>query len=221
MAKLTPDQLASRLAFDWRIAQSMQGPVTSIHAFPDALSLSKRRKEITDAAQAPKATHYLVEFYIRSLVGEDQFHDRFDVSIDLLAGGNYPYSEPVCFVVSRPIPWSPHFLEGAPICLGELWTDLSGHGTLGHLVIHTCKLLNWDEFARSPGYVGWRPDAVSYWKKKLKKQPITPGLQYPVLPAELTHGVQVSAGSLFQPCAAFALNSGDEAAPISLFRPTG
>src|SRR5262249_50449667 len=90
------------------------------------------------------------------------------------------------------------------ICLGELWTQARGAMTLGHLIVHICKLLNFDEPDREPSYGGWNPAAVNYWRTVLKRQPITKGLVYPTLPAEVTHAIDIPQRLMFKPAAAAA-----------------
>src|SRR5579871_2381816 len=143
MPKLKSEELQSRLRFDWAIAQKMNGPLVHIQAFKGLADLKRRKKPITKEEDGHRACAYLVEYRIRSLVGEGQYHGCFEVSIDLLSGGDYPFSQPSCTVISQPIPWSPHFLpDHGAICLGELWTQAQGAMTLGHLIVHIAKLLN-------------------------------------------------------------------------------
>jgi ubiquitin-protein ligase len=201
--KLKPDELHSRLRFDWAIAQKMNGPLVCVQAFKSLADLSRRKNPVITQQECHRASAYLAEFHVRSLVGGGEFHDNFQVSIDLLAGGDYPFSEPACFVTSRPIPWSPHFLpsKGA-ICLGELWGQAGGAMTLGHLLVHVAKLLNFDEPDREPSYGGWNAAAVNYWRRVLHRRPITEGLAYPSLPAEITHAIEIPQKPLFKPAAA-------------------
>jgi hypothetical protein len=218
MPKLSPDELTSRLRFDWKIVQQMTGPLLSVQGFKSLNDLADRKNPITKSQHAHRAVAYRVEYRVRSLVAEGEFHDRFEVSIDLLSGGDYPFSRPACFVVSRPIPWSPHFLplKGA-ICLGELWTNARGSITLGHLILHIMRLLNFDEPDREPAYGGWNPEAVRYWRQGLNRRPITAGLAYPVLPPELTHGLNATNRPLFRP----ALPSVRVKSIQPVFRPVG
>jgi hypothetical protein len=194
------------LRFDWAIVQKMNSPLVLIQAFKSLAELGRRKDHIVKKEDSHRASAYLVEYRVRSLVGEGVFHDHFEVSIDPLAGGNYPYSQPACFVTSQPVPWSPHFLKrtGA-ICLGELWTQARGAMTLGHLIVHICKLLNFDEPDREPSYGGWNAAAVKYWRRVLNRQPITQGLVYPTLPADITHAIEVPSKRLFQPAPAAVL----------------
>ncbi|HEY7327865.1 MAG TPA: hypothetical protein VH592_09510 [Gemmataceae bacterium] len=213
--KLKPEELQSRLRFDWAITNKMKSPLVHIQAFKGLTDLGRRKNPIVTEREAHQARAYLVEYRVRSLVGEGKFHDRFDVSVDLLSGGDYPFSQPACCVISQPIPWSPHFLpsKGA-ICLGELWTQSRGAMTLGHLIIHICKLLNFDEQDREPSYGGWNAPAVNYWRNVLHRQPITKGLAYPTLPAEITHAIETSPKPLFRPASATRVSTDQP-----LFRP--
>ena len=218
MSKLTPDQRNSRLRLDWNIASRMNGPLAAIQAFRSMADLAGRKHPIQSPEDSHKAVAYLVEYHIRSLIGAAKFHDRFDISMDLMAGGNYPFSDPACFVVSRPIPWSPHFLTGnGSVCLGELWTAARGNITLGHLIIHVAKLLNFDEPDREPSYGGWNAKAMAYWRHVMKRQPVTNGLSYPVIPPEFTHGVTQTSTPLFRPAAVAT----PFAPARTLFRPVG
>jgi hypothetical protein len=149
----------------------------------------KGEKVILDPTWAHLARHYRVEYRIKTLSGPDRYHDWTLVHIDLLANGNYPYSMPACWVLSDPMPWSPHFKKGQPICIGRGWSVAQGRMLLGQLLIHIAMLLNFDE-AREKVDVGWNREAAEFWEKKLKMQPITPDLVYPRLPLEKTHGVQ-------------------------------
>jgi len=203
MPKLKPEELQSRLRFDWTITQKMNSPLVLIQAFKSLPDLRGRKDPIAKEQAGHRACVYSVEYRVRSLVGEGVFHDRFQVSMDLLAGGNYPFSEPACFVSSQPIPWSPHFMpRNGAICLGELWTQARGAMTLGHLIVHICKLLNFDEPDREPSYGGWNAAAVNYWRKVLHRQPLTKELVYPKLPAEVTHAIEIPHKRLFQPAPA-------------------
>jgi len=181
MVSLSPIQRRQRLTFDYRITQSIHSPLVKITAFRSAADLQGKRLAITSVEEGGKATHYLLDCRIKSLVGRGKHHDRFAISVDLLAGGNYPFTKPVSDVISEPRPWSPHFTKGAPICVGEFWEQQKGHATLGHLIIHLLKLLNFDEPPREQSYGGYNADAAAYWRDVLHHQPITPRLKYPVI----------------------------------------
>lgn len=220
MAKFTLEDLGHRIAFDYRVAMPMQYKLMELSVHRKAKDARAHKNAISDPADANKAKHYRVAYRIKTLVGLDKYHDLTVVHIDLLANGNYPFSEPSCWVISKPMPWSPHFKKGAPICIGEIWKQAKGKILLGHLLVHIAKLLNFDEEARGGGYVGWNGAAVRFWKKKFKEMPITTGLIYPNLPLEITHGVQDSkiTPTLFRPEGEIQLAPSSELE--KLFHPT-
>lgn len=165
---------------------SMRCPVMSVSAFRNADDLDKQRNQILSESEGHLATHYRIDYFIKTLIGPDQYSDKTTAKIDLLANGNYPYSAPASWVISSKIPWSPHFREGFPICISnDLWESASGRMLLGGLLVHIAKLLNLEEINRSEFYGGYNPEAADYWRTKLNSQPINPQLPYPVLPSEV------------------------------------
>ncbi|MEV6633553.1 hypothetical protein AB0M54_22670 [Actinoplanes sp. NPDC051470] len=58
--------------------------------------------------------------------------------------------------------------------------------TLGHLVMHITRMLNWDEKGRGGGYVGWNGEAIKYHRKHYGDRPLDPSIVYPRLPLWLT-----------------------------------
>jgi hypothetical protein len=188
VARLSASELHDRLRLDYRVAHSLQGELVQTWAFASATDLKRRRNALVDEADGHRATHYLLRYHMRTLSGPGRFTEPVDVSVDLLGSGNYPWTEPIMSVVSRPMPWSPHFREGLPVCQGELWTSRRGEILLGHLVIHVAHLLNFDEEVRGGGYVGWNAEAIKYWTQTLGAKPLTPSLAYPVMDSTLTHG---------------------------------
>tara|TARA_R110002111_G_scaffold225795_1_gene287505 strand:- start:5026 stop:5748 length:723 start_codon:yes stop_codon:yes gene_type:complete len=189
MPHLTKTQLASRLKYDFQVVKSIEGPMIQVSAYRSVSDLKRKRNTITDLKDAGEATHYLIEYQIKSLKAKGKFHSKWLCHVDLLAEGSYPFSRPVAHIVSKPIPWSPHFLQKVGlICLGDnFWQNKQGDTLLYHLVIHVAKLLNFDEPYRE-WYSGWNRAAVQYWGSVLKEQPITPGLNYPIASRHLTHG---------------------------------
>lgn len=189
MAGLGPEDLRARLHLDYRVVSRMRSPLMQVAAYRNVDDLRKRRSPITSEHEGHLATHYFVDYHLRTLVGRDVFSDHTSVRIDLHENNNYPFSVPGCYVESR-MPWSPHFVRGRPICLGEIWIQARGAMLLGHLLVHIAKLLNFDEVAREPGYVGYNGEAIEYWKRVLGYQPITKNLPYPELPPEFVHTAQ-------------------------------
>jgi len=188
MARLTTAQLDARLLLDFEVASAMSCPVMGVSAHRSLADARASRQAIRTKSEGNLARFYRVEYRIRTLAGPGKYMPSTTVVFDLLANGNYPLSEPACWVVSRPMPWSPHFKEGAVICISEeFWVDARGEILLGHLLAHIARLLNWDEVARGGGYVGWNGEAIRYWQCELGEKPITPGLKYPVPDPRLTH----------------------------------
>jgi len=187
MERLTQEQLNDRLKLDYMVANKMRSPIMNVTAYRDADDLEKRRNPVVSQDESHLATHYLVDYSIKTLVGPDDYSDRTSVKFDLLANGNYPYTRPGCYVVSSRMPWTPHFRAKLPICIDHnMWEDARGNMLLGHLLVHVAKLLNFDEIPRTADYGGYTPEAAAYWREKLNSQPLNPNLTYPVLPSEIS-----------------------------------
>lgn len=209
MARLTPQQLQSRLKFDYQVVTKMRSPLLNITAYRSAFDLEKRTNPIVSEDEGGLATHYLVVYHMRTLVGPDRYSEKTSVKFDLLANGDYPFTRPACYVVSSQMPWTPHFREKLPVCIDHnMWEDAKGKLLLGNLFVHIAKLLNFDEIPRTEDYGGYTPEAADYWRTKLNRRPLDPDLVYPVLPAEISQkpeetftaaGSQTDAGSLFEP----------------------
>lgn len=196
------DSLRKRLAFDYQVVMAManSSPLIEIQAFANQQNLLKRRHPITQDDEGRSVSYYIVHFDIRSLVGPGRYHKGYDVMFDLASHGTYPNEHAentidaggiIATCISRPIPWSPHFLDGVgTICLGSIWKG-AAHTLLAHIVIHVAKLLNWDE-PMATSYGGWNPSAINWWKKNLGGKPITPEIEYPSLPLHITHGISAN-----------------------------
>lgn len=202
MAKLTSEQLKTRLSLDYQVVVKMRSPLMTITAYRNIDDLKKRRSPIVSEDESYLATHYLVDYHIRTLVGKDEFSDKTSIRFDLLANGDYPYTIPLCRVISSRTPWTPHFREDTPICTDHnMWEEAKGNLLLGDWVVHVAKLLNFDEIPRTENYGGLNPEAARYWRDKLKKQPLTPNLQYPPLPSVVdpSQPIPASSSGMFQP----------------------
>ena len=195
---LTNDFLQSRRAYDFRVTKAMaeSSRLIDVQAFASPHDLKKRRNQITEHRGARSAGYFLVRYEIMSIVGPGKYHKGFDVVFDLASKGTYPEEQSgsaidaggiVATCDSRPLPWSPHFLDGiGTICLGSVWKG-AARTLLGHAIIHVAKLLNWDE-PMNPHYGGWNTEAIKWWRRHFDSKPITPDLDYPSLPVDLTHG---------------------------------
>jgi hypothetical protein len=199
LAKLTLEQMKSRLKFDYLVAMKMRSPVMNVTAYRSNDDLEKRRSPIVNEDQGHLATHYLVDYFIRTLVGPDRYSEKTSVKFDLLADGNYPYTVPGRIVVDSELPWSPHFAKKLPICVDEpMWMESRGTMLLGDLLVHVAKLLNFDEVPRGPHYGGYNPEAVEYWRARMNYRPINPELHYPVLPESLINNIRNVPKGLFE-----------------------
>lgn len=179
---------AERLEFDHRIitAMSASSDLLSFQAFA---TISDLRAGKIDHGNAPGA--YKVTFNIPTLIGEGgkdgkgQFAQETSMAIDLRTVG-YPIQPPNVTVLSE-IPYSPHFRQNSPVCIGpEAWAQRAGHVTLGHLIVHLSKLLNWDEEMRGGGYQGWNGAAIAFHKRVYGERPLNEAIVYPALPSFLT-----------------------------------
>ena len=196
MARLTPALQRSRLAFDYRTTRALVAPALgAVRAYRAEDDLRARREVTPDDGAAGQAVLYVVEYRLPVLVGPDTTVPAVTVRFNLLDGGNYPYSTPAAAVTSRPTPWSPHVHPATGlVCLGEGWPLAAGRMLFAQLVVHVLRLLNCDEPDRDPSYVGWNAAAIHYWRTVLHRRPLHPDLEYPRLPAELTHrGARVDA----------------------------
>src|SRR6185436_18709958 len=174
-------------------------------------------RELTASeAEAGRASAYLVEYRFPHLVGRGTTATSALAAFDLYAGGNYPYSPPGVWILSRPTPWSPHVHSAAgTVCIGPAWERASGQMLLAQLVVHVARLINFDEPGAATSAGHWNASAVHYWRSALGGGPYLRDLQYPRLPVEVTHGVSDGA-SVFRAAEAFSAEDARFA-----FRPLG
>jgi hypothetical protein len=218
MARLTPAERSDRLALDYRTTVRLASPaLASIRAFGSEAELKVGREVTPVEAEAGRAAIYVVEYTFPILVGPGPTTDRAVARFDLLAGGNYPFSDPSAAILSRPLPWSPHVQSAnGVVCIGDGWRTARGRMLAAQLVVHVMRLLNCDEPDREPWYTGWNAAAVRYWRTTMGCRPQNPDLQYPALPAEITHGAR-GADAVFQACG----EAGGVRATNMGFRPLG
>ncbi len=183
MKRLSPEQLGKRLQLDYRVCHYMFGTVFSGEAYRTAQDLEQRTNRIISLNEGHLAKKYRIDFYVKTLVGPDQFSDLTSISFDLDVP-NYPYTEPATQILSAQVPYSPHFRQYSPVCIGEIWTRANGHMLLGQLLVHIAKLLNWDEVGRGGGYIGWNGAAIEYHRRVFGR-PLNEKLRYPVLPSDV------------------------------------
>ncbi len=197
MSRLSPDMLKKRLWFDYRVCQQMFGPIFSGEAYHSTWDLERRKHPITSPDEGHLTKKYRIDFHMKTLIGSGQVTELTTIGFDLDVA-NYPYDEPVTWLISAHIPYSPHFKRGSPVCIGEIWQRGQGHMLLGQLFVHIARLLNWDETVRGGGYQGWNGEAIAYHKRVYHGRSITPGLQYPMLPTDLAYGIDTNLAPVFE-----------------------
>lgn len=180
MPRLNAAQLARRLRLDERQAAAINNdaaPITvTAHASADDAKTGRNPIPPDSTPNAPE--HYRVIYAFDTLIGPDRRSKPTVVHIDLRAGGNYPFSEPVCKALGQ-LPWTPHFSATWPICLGRGWRN-DGKQTLDDLIVHIAKLLNFDEPKPTVGYHGYNGEAIRWWRNH-GYRPLDPDLRYPVI----------------------------------------
>jgi hypothetical protein len=179
-------ELADRRAFDLRVLSDMRCETFDFEAYRTLADLEQRRSLVTDPQAGREVTKYRWIFRVRTHVSRTKFEPVTEIGVNTDVG-NYPRTPPGTWILSNHVPWSPHFMRNAPVCIGpELWAPTGGYITLGELAINIAHLLNWDEAGRGPGYSGYNREAIEYHKKAYRGQPIDPGLRYPILPGWLS-----------------------------------
>lgn len=188
---MNAQELADRRRFDYSVLMEMVCPAFGCEAYRDGDHLDRRAHQITDGVDAAEASTFRFTFNIPTLIGPGRFTPRTEIGVST-AVTDYPRHEPRTWVISKDVPWSPHFKSGAPVCIGpEFWRPRGGHVTLGELAIHLARLLNWDEKGRGSGYVGWNPAAISYHQQQYGGVALNPRIVYPRLPGWI-HGTSPS-----------------------------
>lgn len=178
-------QLARRREFDLRVLTDMRCATFDFEAYRTGADLAAHRSPVTDVKNGAAAVKYRWIFRIKTHISKHEFAPVTEISVDTDVK-DYPREPPGTAILSSHVPWSPHFLRGAPVCVGrELWDARRGKITLGELAINIAHMLNWDEPGRGPGYQGYNSAAVKYHQNHYGGRPIDPGLVYPVLPAWL------------------------------------
>lgn len=129
------------------------------------------------------AAHYRVTYNFDTLIGPGNRYRPTVVHVAPLANGNYPASAPSAWVISKHVPWTPHFAKDVPICHGgHVW--IAYRTQLVDYIVHLGKLLNFDEPPPAPGYHGYNGQAIAYWRDAMGLKPLTPGLRFPRIHAE-------------------------------------
>ncbi len=202
---LSPSELRSRRAFDDEVIRSMlPSPILQIEGYKTIEDVSAGRTATAQEGAAGKILYYGAWYRFPILIGPGETTDHA-VAVFNADVHDFPFTGSIAYVVSKPLPWSPHVHPGnGLICQGESWSRSRGKMLLAHAIVHVARLLNCDEQNRDPSYSGYNSEAIMYWRQTMRCQPLTPGLKYPVPSAEVTHGV-----SLSQPVQQFRLLGDD------------
>lgn len=188
------NNIQSRLRFDYKVVSLMRSPLLQVEAYLNVDDLKARRNPVTSVSEGHLATHYRVDYNLRTLTGPGSYSKLTTVHVDLFANIDYPVSDPACWVIESELPWTPHVADNGWICIGKIWEAAAGNMLLGELLVHIAKLLNFDEPEyKDPNYEGFRPDAIKYWITELKREPITKNLRYPMIPSLLLDDVTEAA----------------------------
>lgn len=185
MARLTPEELRSRLALDYRAMRTLRGVALGpVEAFVSPLDLALGREADDAKGLRGVVTVYRVEFRFPMLRSPGSLLHRARAVFEVPSHG-YPFESPrVCFETDA-IPFSPHIRQDVGIvCLGGAWPEARGNWLLANLVVHVMKLANFDEPCTRDGF---SYEAVRYAREVLRGRPLNPDLDYPVLDERVTH----------------------------------
>ena len=112
--RLTQEQLQARLRFDWRVLDEMWDAVIVGRAYASTSHLERRWDPVESVAQAHRASKYRVDYHVPTLAGPGRTAPVTTIGFDLSVG-DYPYQPPAIWVVSEPVPYSPHLATSFPV----------------------------------------------------------------------------------------------------------
>lgn len=186
---MTPHELRTRLALDAAIVARLRSPhLGAIHGYTSVSHLTRRERASDAELAGGRAIFWTVEYRLPMLAAPGRPLASATAVFNLLAGGDYPFSPPTVAFAAHPFPWCGHVhaLTGT-VCLGEGWVRARGQITLGHLIVHVTRLVNFDE---PQTFDGFDAAALRYGRDVLHGRPLNPDLVYPALPADILHGVR-------------------------------
>ena len=124
-------ELDDRRAFDLRVLSDMRCPTFDFEAYRTKADLAARRLKVTDREAGATVTKYRWIFRIRTHVSKDKFADVTEIGVNTDVA-DYPRKPPGTEILSSHVPWSPHFMKNAPVCIGpEIWGPRDGYIALG------------------------------------------------------------------------------------------
>lgn len=192
--------MLARTSLDYRVVTHAR-PCSSVEVTAyDTIAAFERGLVISEAnGEAGRARYYRADLKFPILTGPETMTTEPVIALLDISADTHPFSDPRVSIVTRPLPWSPHVSSGGLVCIGTTWREARGRMLLLDLIAHVARFLNCDEPDPGPTYVGWNAAAIGYWRTVLNRKPVNPGLSYPVVPVELTHGVRPVADDVFLP----------------------
>jgi hypothetical protein len=183
-APLTPVERRERQRADHRLLAALDADNCPIRVSGHRTAEDVRANRAPVSVDDPvPPDHYRVVYDFDTLRGPGRRHRPTVVHVAPLANGAYPTTAPSAWVVSKVIPWTPHFAANVPICHGtHVW--IANRTQLVDYVTHIGKLLNFDEPPPTPGYHGYNGAAVAYWHDTMRLRPLDPDLRFPTFRLE-------------------------------------
>jgi len=180
MRTLLPEEILSRRlgdAAELREIHESKYPV-SIRGFHSATDAMTGVHEIPLADETDPPSVFTLTCEFATLDAQHRPLHGATFLIDPNAGGDYPVSEPVARIISKPVPFAPHIgLPSGAVCHGHfVWTPL--RTPLSLYVAQLCRLLNYDEPAPDQSFSALNAAAVRHWAT-LGHQPLDPELGSP------------------------------------------
>lgn len=222
-----------RFALDYRVMTGLSGPmIRRVRGFVSSEHRFAGREASRAEGEAGRVTQYLVSVTRPMLSGPNRPLQSAEILIDAeTAGHDYPHAAPMVVIVSSPLPFTHrvHPRTGV-VCIGSVWIAARGRILMGHLLIHTLRLLGFDEPPNYDG--GYNPAAYGYWRERLRGEALPCSMPYPILPEDVTHTrpqqarpAFAASGTVGTPTNVLVFRARGDAAPSPspsvLFRPAG
>lgn len=222
-----------RLALDYRVMSGLSGPmIRRVRGFVSPLERFAGREASRAEGEAGRVTQYLVEVTRPMLAAPGTALHESEILLDASTPGSaYPFADPVVSIVRRPVPFAHRVHpQSGIVCIGAVWRAARGRMLLAHLLVHTLRLLGFDEPPN--GDAGLNPPAHRHWRDQLGGRPLPCSLPYPVLPEDVTHARPPGASPVFIAAAAggvtttpsasvFRARSERREPATTVFRPSG
>lgn len=163
MPGLSPERFRSRLAFDYRLVDSLlPHPALQVTAYarkPSARDHPLSREE----GLAGRAMVYDVAFLFPVLVDSRTTTRAAKARFVLDAKGQYPFSEPSVQFLGE-TPWCPHVApDNGIVCIGDAWKRARGKRLFAQLVLQIADIINLNEPDAGREYE-LNNDALAYWR---------------------------------------------------------